>query len=170
MRQAKHHDSSEAGTAGHKSRHLGRSSGSRISLLTAPSRASYSVAFAVFVPGYSGGTATDSHRLPYSLVQTTSLTSTHVDSTSYRSERRFQRSAVDCDWSSRWRCNPLNHRKAEVFLISEVALNTPCARIHPCRIDFHSVRTTSFDFVLLQQIWGLHEFDSRCTAAGFHVD
>lgn len=36
------------------------------------------MASAAFVPGYSGGTATDSHRLPYSLAQTTSLTSTHV--------------------------------------------------------------------------------------------
>lgn len=37
------------------------------------------MASAAFVPGYSGGTATDSHRLPYSLAQTTSLTSTHVE-------------------------------------------------------------------------------------------
>ena len=47
-------------------RHLGRSSGFRIGLLAAPSRTSSSVASAAFVPGYSGGTATDSHRLPYS--------------------------------------------------------------------------------------------------------
>lgn len=45
----------------------GRSSGFRIVRLTAPSRAIHStVALAAFVPGYSGGTATESHRLPYS--------------------------------------------------------------------------------------------------------
>jgi|GEM_PF-6295107 hypothetical protein len=56
-------------------RRMGRSSGFRIGLLTAPSRPARSrcgrdlrrtVVFAAFVPGYSGGTATDSHRLPYS--------------------------------------------------------------------------------------------------------
>ncbi len=39
------------------------------SLPAAPSHVS-AVACAAFVPGYSGGTATDSHRLPYSLVET----------------------------------------------------------------------------------------------------
>ena len=41
-----------------------------------------SVASAVFVPGYSGGTATDSHRLPYSSVND-SFTDTHVVVASY---------------------------------------------------------------------------------------
>ena len=36
-----------------------------------------SVAIAAFVPGYSGGTVTDSHRLPYSSVNN-SFTDTHV--------------------------------------------------------------------------------------------
>jgi len=44
----------------------GRSSGSRIDLLTAPSRHPLTVAVTAFVPGYSGGTATDLHRFPYS--------------------------------------------------------------------------------------------------------
>src|SRR3989304_152007 len=42
----------------------GRSSGSWISLLTAPSRVIPVVLFAVFVPRYSGGTTPDSHRVP----------------------------------------------------------------------------------------------------------
>ena len=54
---------------GVRNRHLGRSSGYRIDLLAAPSQAERSVAIAVFVPGYSGGTATESHRLPYSSVE-----------------------------------------------------------------------------------------------------
>lgn len=41
-----------------------RYSGFRIGLLTAPSLPVGKVAFAVFVPGYSSATATDSHRLP----------------------------------------------------------------------------------------------------------
>jgi hypothetical protein len=60
----------------------GRSSGFRIVLLAAPSRvgrrsacsaASMAVVlFAAFVPGYSGGTATDLHRFPYSFRRATS--------------------------------------------------------------------------------------------------
>jgi hypothetical protein len=68
----------------------GRSSGSRIDLLAAPSRAiavislremeshvereSYygSSGYAAVVPGYSGGTATELHRFPYSFRQATS--------------------------------------------------------------------------------------------------
>ena len=42
----------------------GRSPGSRISLLTAPSRRHPPVVSAAFVPGHSGGSAPDSHRLP----------------------------------------------------------------------------------------------------------
>ncbi len=42
----------------------GRSSGSRIGLPVAPSHPLRTVASATFVPGHSGGTATDSHRLP----------------------------------------------------------------------------------------------------------
>lgn len=62
---------------------LGRSSGFRIVLLVAPSRKHshvreyLTVAYATFVLGYSGGTATELHRLPYSLVSNT-LTSTHA--------------------------------------------------------------------------------------------
>ena len=42
----------------------GRSPGFRIILLTAPSRRHPPVVMAVFVPGHSGGSAPDSHRLP----------------------------------------------------------------------------------------------------------
>src|SRR3990172_8147399 len=42
----------------------GRSSGFRIFLLAAPSRLYRQWQIAAFVPGYSGGTSTDSHRLP----------------------------------------------------------------------------------------------------------
>ena len=48
-----------------------------------------SVAIAVFVPGYSGGTATDSHRLPYSSVNDV-LTDTHVVGESYRVRLQLQ--------------------------------------------------------------------------------
>jgi hypothetical protein len=44
----------------------GRSSGSWIALLPAPSRSLAPVALAGFVPNHSGGTATVSHRLPFS--------------------------------------------------------------------------------------------------------
>jgi len=59
-------------------RRLGRSSGFRIVLLAAPSRERrpdgpwLAVVMAAFVPGYSGGTATDLHRFPYSSPATTS--------------------------------------------------------------------------------------------------
>jgi hypothetical protein len=68
-------------------RRMGRSSGFRIGLLTAPSRPARSrygrdlrrtVVFAAFVPGYSGGTATDSHRLPYSSSGPQARDDTHV--------------------------------------------------------------------------------------------
>ena len=49
---------------------MGRSSGSRIDRHTTPSpRPLPEVAFVAFVPGYSGGTATDSNRLPYSFTR-----------------------------------------------------------------------------------------------------
>ena len=48
---------------GHKAA-AGRSPGSRITLLTAPSRRRAPVVMAAFVPGHSGGSAPDSHRLP----------------------------------------------------------------------------------------------------------
>jgi hypothetical protein len=45
--------------------YFGRSSGFRFNLLTAPSHPNLGQwQHAAFVPGYSGGTATDSHRLP----------------------------------------------------------------------------------------------------------
>jgi hypothetical protein len=56
--------------------HRGRSSGFRIVLLAAPSRDSVAVAYAAFVPGYSGGTATDLHRFPYSFRPATSRRNT----------------------------------------------------------------------------------------------
>jgi len=74
---------------GVRNRRLGRSSGYRITLLTAPSQAKSSVAIAVVVPGYSGGTATDSHRLPYSSVEHSS-TDTHVVREWYRTQRHLQ--------------------------------------------------------------------------------
>src|SRR2546423_1121430 len=56
----------------------GRSSGSRIVLLAAPSRLPFgpAVASAAFVPGYSGGSATDLHRFPYSFRSATSRRNT----------------------------------------------------------------------------------------------
>jgi len=48
-----------------------------------------SVAIAAFVPGYSGGTATDSHRLPYSSANDVS-TDTHVLAESYRVRLQLQ--------------------------------------------------------------------------------
>ena len=48
-----------------------------------------SVAIAAFVPGYSGGTATDSHRLPYSSANDV-LTDTHVVAESYRVRLQLQ--------------------------------------------------------------------------------
>jgi hypothetical protein len=46
---------------------MGRSSGFRIALLARPSRGNLPQwHFLAFVPGYSGGTATDLHRFPYS--------------------------------------------------------------------------------------------------------
>ncbi|MDB5339711.1 MAG: hypothetical protein JWN70_5330 [Planctomycetaceae bacterium] len=49
---------------------MGRSSGSRIGLLATPSRRQLpEVVYVAFVPGYSGGTATESNRLPYSLAK-----------------------------------------------------------------------------------------------------
>ena len=48
---------------GHKAA-AGRSPGFRIFLLTAPSRRVAPVVMAAFVPGHSGGSAPDSHRLP----------------------------------------------------------------------------------------------------------
>ncbi len=47
------------------------------------------MASAAFVPGYSGGTATDSHRLPYSSTKH-SFADTHVVTTSYRPFPRLQ--------------------------------------------------------------------------------
>ena len=61
---------------------MGRSSGFRIKLPAAPSRIDdagisdgtyMQWLIAAFVPGYSGGTATDSHRFPYSPLETPSL-------------------------------------------------------------------------------------------------
>lgn len=68
----------------------GRSSGSRIGLLTAPShRSPRQWHVAAFVPGYSGGSATDSHRLPYSSAGNTP-TDTSVEGSCYRGESEKQ--------------------------------------------------------------------------------
>lgn len=52
---------------------LGRSSGFRIVLLAAPYHRIDSGLLAAIVPGYSGGTATDFHRLPFSPAQAGTL-------------------------------------------------------------------------------------------------
>lgn len=53
-----------AATTDTQLRQQGRSSDSRIALLTAPSHESSQWQNAAFVPGYSGGSVTGSHRLP----------------------------------------------------------------------------------------------------------
>jgi len=48
---------------------------------------------ATLVPGYSGGTATDSHRLPYSPASN-ALAGTHVGGGWYRSVFKLQRTEI----------------------------------------------------------------------------
>jgi hypothetical protein len=76
---------------------MGRSSGFRIGLLAAPSRLALTRQWllAAFVPGYSGGTATDLHRFPYSSLQTPSRERHPRRGSSYRARNACQLT-IDC--------------------------------------------------------------------------
>ena len=81
--------------------HSGRSSDSRIILLTAPSRPFQTVDPAAFVPDYSGGPVPDLHRVPFSVRNLESQYKQQVVDTSVMCEQTLNQMRSECQaWIS----------------------------------------------------------------------